>query len=109
VQKYVSMTNHMWDGYWILNNAEAFKALPAKFQDVVHENFIQAAVDQRADLAKWNATAEERLKKAGMTFTDPDPTAFRDLLRKTGWYRDWKEKLGGEAWAILEKYTGPLG
>src|SRR5690606_10633412 len=27
VQKYVSMTNHMWDGFWILLNRRAWQAL----------------------------------------------------------------------------------
>ena len=35
VQKYVSMTNHMWDGYWMLCNGRAWKSLPADIQAVV--------------------------------------------------------------------------
>ena len=29
VQKYCSMTNHMWDGFWFLGNKKAFERLPA--------------------------------------------------------------------------------
>ena len=28
VQKYCSLTNHMWDGYWFLANRRALEALP---------------------------------------------------------------------------------
>ena len=108
VQKYVAMTNHMWDGFWLLANADSFKALPAKFQDIVQENLNQAAMEQRADLQKVALTAADTLKANGMTFTNPDPLAFRAVLKKEGWYADWKQKLGNEAWAILEKYSGPL-
>jgi len=50
VQKYCSLTNHMWDGFWMLGNADAMKALPKNLQDILHENLNQAAIDQRADL-----------------------------------------------------------
>jgi tripartite ATP-independent transporter DctP family solute receptor len=108
VQKYCAKTNHMWDGFWLLANAKAFKALPPKFQDIVQENFGQAAVDQRADLQKVSIAAAATLKANGMVFTDPDPEAFRTVLKKEGWYADWKNKLGAEAWAELEKFSGPL-
>src|SRR5690606_3855177 len=35
VQKYVSMTNHMWDGFWILLNRRAWQALPEDLQEIV--------------------------------------------------------------------------
>ena len=38
-----------------------------------------------------------------------DPAAFRAVLSKSGYYKEWKSTYGAEAWALLEKYTGPLG
>ena len=29
-------------------------------------------------------------------------------LSRAGFYADWKQKYGAEAWAILEKYSGSL-
>jgi len=109
VQKYVSMTNHMWDGFWLLNNAKAFQALPKKFQDIVQEEFSKATILQRADCNRINTDAVEKLKKLGMVFSYPDTEAFRAVLKKEGWYTDWKKRLGDEAWGLLEKYAGPLG
>lgn len=108
VQKYVSVTNHMWDGHWPLHNAKSFKALPEGFREIIHKNFARAADDERADLAKLTETATDVLKKKGMEFTQPDTAAFRDVLRKANWYGEWKEKLGPQAWAALEQVTGPL-
>lgn len=34
---------------------------------------------------------------------------FRDKLRAAGYYAEWKSRIGDEAWAILERYTGKLG
>ena len=43
VQKYCSMTSHMWCGYWVLANGSAWKAMPAKSQDTVAEAFDSEA------------------------------------------------------------------
>ncbi|MGR3385548.1 MAG: TRAP transporter substrate-binding protein, partial [Paracoccus sp. (in: a-proteobacteria)] len=44
VQKYVSMTNHMWDGFWMLANRRAWGALPEDLQQIVAENFNKAGM-----------------------------------------------------------------
>jgi TRAP-type C4-dicarboxylate transport system substrate-binding protein len=48
------------------------------------------------------------LKAKGMVFNTVDTQAFRDTLKKAGFYAEWKEKYGTEAWALLEKYVGAL-
>ena len=44
----------------------------------------------------------------GMAFNRTDAAAFRSLLTKAGYYKQWKETYGPETWGILEKYTGPM-
>jgi hypothetical protein len=36
-------------------------------------------------------------------------SAFRDKLKKAGYYAEWRQKFGPQAWALLEKYAGPVG
>ena len=43
-----------------------------------------------------------------MQFATVDPAPFRDALRAAGFYKEWREKFGEEAWKVLEKYTGEL-
>ena len=33
---------------------------------------------------------------------------FRATLRSAGFYADWKQKYGSQAWAALEKQVGSL-
>ena len=33
---------------------------------------------------------------------------FQEVLKKTGFFADMKKKSGDKAWALLEKYVGPL-
>ena len=49
------------------------------------------------------------LEKAGLVFNTAETASFREGLRTGGFYKDWRDKLGDEPWAILEKYAGKLG
>ena len=106
VQKYCSLTNHMWDGWWFLANRRAWEKLPANIKDVVAKNINEAALAERADIDKLNASVQEELTAKGMVFNKPEPAPFRETLRKAGFYDEWRQKFGDEAWAILNKAAG---
>jgi len=108
VQKYCSLTNHMWDGYWFLANRRALEALPADIRSIVEKNVNAAALKARADTEKLNATVRDELAAKGLIFNQPDLAPFREKLRSAGFYAEWKGKYGEEAWAILEKSVGKL-
>jgi TRAP-type transport system periplasmic protein len=108
VQKYCSLTNHMWDGFWFLANRRAWERLPDDVRTVFTRHVNAAGEKEREDVAKLNATLQEELTAKGMVFNKPDPIPFRDKLRAAGFYAEWKGKYGDEAWAILEKFTGKL-
>ena len=108
VQKYCSLTNHMWDGFWFLANRRAWEALPDDVRMVVEKNVNAAALKARVDTEKLNATVREDLAGKGLIFNQPDVAAFREKLRSAGFYSEWKGKYGEEAWAILEKSVGKL-
>jgi TRAP-type transport system periplasmic protein len=108
VQKYLSETNHMWDGFWFLANGKAWNGLPADVREVITKNLNKSALDQRADIFKQNETFKADLTAKGMEFIKVEPKPFRDKLQAAGFYKEWKGKYGDEAWAALEKFTGPI-
>jgi tripartite ATP-independent transporter DctP family solute receptor len=109
VQKYCSLTNHMWVGYWILMNGAAWKALAPADQKIVEDAFNAQALVQRQANEKLDNSLEAKLKAEGMEFYQPDLKAFRSALTKSSFYKDWKAKFDPALWAALEKVTGPLG
>jgi TRAP-type transport system periplasmic protein len=109
VQKYVSFTNHMWDGFWTLANTAAFTGLPKDLQEIVARNVNAAALKEREDIRKLNESLQGELTQKGMTFNTTDTAKFRATLREAGFYSEWKQKYGAEAWAALEKQVGGLG
>ncbi|MBV9530890.1 MAG: TRAP transporter substrate-binding protein [Bradyrhizobium sp.] len=108
VQKYCSLTNHMWDGFWFLANRGAWNAVPTDLRTVVAKHINAAALNERADVAKLNANLQKDLATKGLVFNQPDTTPFRDKLKSAGFYTEWKGKFGEQAWALLEKAVGKL-
>ncbi len=108
VQKYCSMTNHMWDGFWFLSNRKAWERLPKDLQTVVAKHINAAGLKERADVAELNASLQKDLASKGMLFNQPKTQAFREQLQKAGFYGEWKAKYGDEAWGILEAASGKL-
>jgi tripartite ATP-independent transporter DctP family solute receptor len=108
VQKYLALTGHMWDGWWLLANRQAWDALPAELQDLTARRLNQSALEQRADLADLNTNLRPALEAQGMVFNKVDKSAFRERLARAGFYTEWRSRYGDAAWALLEKYSGPL-
>src|ERR1700722_14161424 len=108
VQKYCSMTNHIWVGLHVSFNAAAWKRLPPDLQELAYKNFSAAALAERADWQKMTADETKNLTGKGMVFNTPDVKPFQDVLKKAGFYGDMRKKSGDQAWALLEKYVGPL-
>src|ERR1700740_1414625 len=71
VQKYCSLTNHMWDGFWFLANQRAWEALPEDVRGIVAKHINGAAVKERADVAELNASLQKDLAAKGMVFNAP--------------------------------------
>lgn len=108
VQQYCSLTNHVWDGYWILANRRAMQRLSKDVQEVVTREFTQAGRDERADIARLTDALQEELTAKGLKFVDLDRDAFREKLKTTSFYKDWRGKYGDQAWKLLEDATGAL-
>lgn len=108
VQKYCSLTNHMWDGLWLLANGATWNALPEDLRKITSRAFDEAALLERGDLERQGASLQNELAGKGLAFNTADQAAFRQALRTSGFYPKWRKTFGDEAWALLERYSGAL-
>lgn len=108
VQKFCSLTNHIWSGFHTSFNVAAWKKLPPDLQEIAARNFNEAAVAERQDFVKMTETEQQNLSGKGLTFNKPDTAPFRKALAKAGFYPDMKKTSGDKVWGLLEKYVGPL-
>ena len=109
VQKYCSLTNHAWDGFWLLSSARIWKTVPADVQKVMQKHFNAAAKKQRDDIVQADAEYRKNLQSKGLTFNTTKAEDFQTALAKTPFYKDAKTKFGDEAWTLLQKYAGNVG
>lgn len=110
VQKYCSMTAHVWDGNWLVANDRKWASLPAEVQEVIARNMDETTVRQRRDVEDMNRELAGQLAAKGMVFNTPNREPFRTALAKAGFYTEWKNRYGAEAWGALESSIGaPLG
>jgi tripartite ATP-independent transporter DctP family solute receptor len=107
VQKYLSVTNHMWYGQWLVANMEAWNALPADIRAIVERNQAKYALLQRADSIAKDLTYVQKLQGLGMATNTVEAGLFSSRLG--AFYGRWKTNFGSTAWNMLEKYTGKLG
>ncbi|MFG1400025.1 MULTISPECIES: TRAP transporter substrate-binding protein [Roseixanthobacter] len=108
VQKYLSLTNHMWDGFWFLANRKNFEAMPAATRDIITKTVNAAALKQRADVEKLNGELQSALTAKGLEFITVDTSLFRKKLQDSTFYTEWKGRFGEEAWGLLEASSGKL-
>jgi len=109
VQKFCSMSNHVWDAYWILGNRRAIERLPKDIQEIVRRELDKAATDERADIASLSISARNDLAAKGVQIIEPDKNSFKDALAKGTFYKDLRSKFGEDAWKLLQNSVGNLG
>ena len=109
VQKFCSLTNHSWDGFWLISSGKVWKTLPKDVQEVLQKHFNAGAKKQRDDIVKANVDYQKILESKGLTFNTTNAEVFQAALAKTSFYKDAKAKFGDEAWALLQKYAGNIG
>ncbi len=107
VQRYLSLTNHMWSGYNLIGNQDAWNALPRDLQAVLTRNFGIFATEQNRDVELLAAATLDKLQRQGLTANTPPAPPFRAQLET--FYQKWKGEFGPTAWSLLEKTTGKLG
>lgn len=109
VQKYCSLTDHAWDGFWFVASGKVWKGVPEDVRTLVAKHINAAAKKQREDIGKANVDLQKALEGKGLTFNKVDTTAFRAALQNAGFYKEARARFDKEAWALLAQYTGDIG
>ena len=95
VQKFVSLTGHVYGPHILLLNKKLFDSFPADDQKVILEAAKESAKFQRATNRKMNSEQVAKLKEAGMIVTELSPAqkkAFQDACASV--YATWEPKIG---------------
>jgi len=108
VQTYCSLTNHMWDGFWLLANERVWSGMPGGLRDLVEAEFDRSAQNERDDLLRLNPEQRGDLAMLGMSINPVQSSEFQQVLQQAGFYAEWRGKYGEAAWGLLEDAVGKL-
>lgn len=106
VQKYISLTGHVYGPQIMLINKKLWDSFPAADQKIIAEAAKETAVYQRGLNRKLNKEFVDNLKKAGNTVTVITPEqhkAFVDACASV--YTTWEPKIGK---ALLDEFRATV-
>ncbi len=106
VQKYLAITAHNWDGFWLIANRRFWDRLPSDVRAIVGDELDKSALEQRQALQSIAVSLEATLSDRGMIVTRPERAAFENKLRHSDYYSGWRDRFGATAWRILESAAG---
>ena len=107
VEKYLTMTNHMWGARWMLVNLDTWNSLPSDMQSVLTTMSVKYATLAHRDTELLDAAIPDKLQRRGMVVTTVKRDAFRQKLG-AAFYNRWRDEFGAVPWGLMEQYTGPL-
>ncbi len=106
VQKYVSLTGHVYGPHIMLIGKKLWDSFPAGDQQIIAAAAQESAVYQRALNRKMNKDFVENLRKAGTTVIELTPEqhkAFVDACASV--YTTWEPKIGK---ALLDEFRATV-
>ena len=106
VQKYITLTGHVYGPQIMLINKKLWDSFPAADRKVIAEAAQESAVYQRALNRKMNREFVDNLRKAGTTVTELTPEqhkAFVDAVASV--YATWEPKIGK---ALLNEFQATV-
>ncbi len=95
VQKYLSLTGHVFSPALILMSQRQFDRLPDELQELVQKAAQESAVYQRSVITEMENEQIEKLEAEGMVITYPDKEPFLEQTKSV--YDEFKSELGDDA------------
>jgi tripartite ATP-independent transporter DctP family solute receptor len=106
VQKYLSLTAHVYSSHIDVANLAWFEGLPESHREIVRRSMVEAARYQRDWSRRNEADFLSKLKGSGMVVDEtPDLESFRSRLRNLG---DLEIFSGPETQEMLQKFLSAV-
>lgn len=92
VQKYLTLSNHIYTSLAVIASRKTWDKLPANAQEAITAAAEEAKLVSRQETQKLEQTALDKLKAAGMQVNTPDLTAFQQAVQPV--YSKVSDKIG---------------
>jgi tripartite ATP-independent transporter DctP family solute receptor len=106
VQSHLSLTNHVWDGWWWLVNGSVWNGLPNDLREIIATNLDAAAMKQRQDMVSLDQRLQKEFSDRGMTVNPTQHESFRSRLSTSRFYEDLRAAFPADTWAVFAQSSG---
>jgi tripartite ATP-independent transporter DctP family solute receptor len=106
VQKYLSMTGHVYSPTCVMISDEFFETLPEDLRAIIIESVAEVRPAAREMVEKQEEGLLEQLKEKGMLINDVDTAEFRKLMQPL--YESFAEANGKEGETYLKRIQESL-
>jgi tripartite ATP-independent transporter DctP family solute receptor len=97
VQRFCSLTNHVWTGYYTLAHRRTWEGLPANLQEIATKHLNAAARAERDDLAAINDSLQGQLAARTLSSIASIPRRFARRSARAGFIRNGRASMGRKA------------
>jgi tripartite ATP-independent transporter DctP family solute receptor len=101
VQKYLTLTSHMWDTYVLTINEKFFQSLDPDLQKIVLEAGREGTDFGWHEMTKINDDLLGTLKGLGMTVTEIDKQEVVNAVKPV--WSTWTDKFGAEGKSLIQR------
>jgi tripartite ATP-independent transporter DctP family solute receptor len=101
VQKYLSLSGHIWGSVLLMINKNLWEKLPADLQNILMRNAIKYRDIERKMIQESDETTLVELKKT-MQVNEVDKAAFRKAVAPI--YESYRSVFGDDLMKLVEKY-----
>lgn len=108
VQKFCSMTGHVFGTSFQVMNAGRWASIPSDAQSLIMAELNAAASAQRKEADAIDDRLKGELSQAGMQFNTPDAELFRAQLIERKFYDKAKATVGADVFDKVEQTFGKL-
>lgn len=104
VQKYLSLTSHIYANSILITSVNAWRRLPPDVQQVIAKAAEEAKLYMRQLIQEDDAKLIKELEKEGMVINQPDPAPFREAVK--GVYTSLEDRIGKD---VIEEVLRQVG
>jgi tripartite ATP-independent transporter DctP family solute receptor len=105
VQKYFSLSGHLYTTVPLLINAKVFNSFTPEQQKIVRDAFRKAVEVQRKLAVEAEATLRAKFEKLGVQINDLDKKPFIDMVQPV--WQEYIKKNGEDGKALIEAAQNP--
>lgn len=103
VQKYLTLSGHIWGSALLAISEETWDSLPEEYQEIIMDKADIWKEKEREMMTEYDNEILEKMKAEGIEVTEPDTEEFREACQSI--WTKYEDELGKDLVDIVRRYS----